>query len=147
MADDKDVNELANAISLVIRALLVAGRKGQPAEGLLPFTPLYFNMLRLLAEDPARPSDLGARLGVSKTTLSTAAKALEKRGLLRRAADPKDGRAQILSLSPEGADVVIAIKRQDTRNAHAMLSIQNPDERAAFASAFARIGAALNAPD
>ncbi|WP_299147061.1 MarR family transcriptional regulator [uncultured Tateyamaria sp.] len=144
MVKEAEIAELAGGIALVIRALLVAGRKGQPAEGKMPFNPLYFNMLRTLDEGPTRPTHMGQKLGVSKTTLSAAVKALEKRGLLQRAPDPDDGRAQVLSVTDEGRDVITAIKRQDKRNAAAMLAVLEPGETAAFASAFRRIGEALD---
>ncbi|MEM7739309.1 MAG: MarR family transcriptional regulator [Pseudomonadota bacterium] len=125
-----DARRLARSVHVLIRSLLVAGRAGQPAEGKVPFNPLYFHLLGLLAENQAmRPSALAATLGVSRTTLSTASKALQARGLLAQSADPADGRAQILRLTPDGLDVVEAIRRQDLRNMELLLEQVGPDQR------------------
>ncbi|MEO1041194.1 MAG: MarR family transcriptional regulator [Pseudomonadota bacterium] len=125
-----DAKRLARSVHLLIRSLLVAGRAGQPAEGKIPFNPLYFHLLGLLLENEAmRPSALASTLGVSRTTLSTASKALQARGLLAQSPDPADGRAQILRLTPDGLDVVQAIRRQDLRNMELLLAQVGPDQR------------------
>ena len=146
MVEDRR-DALAEAISGIIGALLVAGRKGAPAEGLLPFNPLYFHMLRRLWTAPSRPSALADGLGVSRTTLSTAARALETRGLVARGADPGDARAVLLRLTDEGRVVVAAIRRQDRRNAEAMLRLLEPGDRAAFVAAARRIAEGLSRPE
>ncbi|MEM8824861.1 MAG: MarR family transcriptional regulator [Pseudomonadota bacterium] len=145
MTSPKDVERVGQAVSAIIRALLVAGRKGVPAEGKLPFNPLYFHMLRhISANGPSRPSDIADNLSVSRTTLSTAAKALSGRGLLDRAPDPCDGRAHVLTLTPDGEEAVAAIIRQDRRNAQAMLdSLTDPVERKAFIAALEKVAAGL----
>lgn len=54
---------------------------------------------RLMAElDPSgsRPSELAARLGVTKAAVGQLLERLEKNGLVVRAPDPKDGRAVIV---------------------------------------------------
>ncbi|MEM9285196.1 MAG: MarR family transcriptional regulator [Pseudomonadota bacterium] len=124
-----DAHRLARSVHLLIRALLVAGRAGQPAEGKIPFNPLYFHFLGLLFENEAmRPSDMASVLGVSRTTLSTASKALQTRGLVEQSKDPTDGRAQILRLTQDGLEVVEAIRRQDLRNMTLLLAQLEPDQ-------------------
>ena len=51
---------------------------------------------------PLRASDVVARLGLDKSTISRQVASLVDLGLVDRAADPDDGRAQVLSTSPEG---------------------------------------------
>ena len=140
------MDRIARSVSEIIRALLVAGRKGAPAEGRLPFNPLYFHMLRQIrADGPRRPSDMADGLSVSRTTLSTAAKALTGRGLLGREPDPRDGRAHVLTLTAAGEEAVDAIIRQDRRNATAMLdSLGNSEERAAFVTALEKVAGGLD---
>ena len=60
--------------------------------------------LLVLLDDagPLRASDVVARLGLDKSTVSRQVAALVDLGLVDRAADPDDGRAQVLSTSPEG---------------------------------------------
>jgi DNA-binding MarR family transcriptional regulator len=60
--------------------------------------------LLVLLDDagPLRASDVVARLGLDKSTVSRQVASLVALGLVDRAADPDDGRAQVLSTSVEG---------------------------------------------
>jgi DNA-binding MarR family transcriptional regulator len=62
-------------------------------------------VLLALLEDagPLRASDLVARLGLDKSTVSRQVASLVDLGLVVRAPDPDDGRAQVLSPSAEGS--------------------------------------------
>ena len=63
-----------------------------------------YGLLALLQDaGPLRASDLVARLGLDKSTVSRQVSTLVALGLVTREADPADGRAQVLSTSPEGA--------------------------------------------
>lgn len=63
-----------------------------------------YGLLALLQDTgPLRASDLVARLGLDKSTVSRQVGTLVQLGLVDRAADPADGRAQVLSPSPEGS--------------------------------------------
>jgi DNA-binding MarR family transcriptional regulator len=62
-----------------------------------------YGLLALLQDaGPLRASDLVARLGLDKSTVSRQVASLVDLGLVDRAADPDDGRAQVLSTSAEG---------------------------------------------
>jgi DNA-binding MarR family transcriptional regulator len=60
--------------------------------------------LLVLLDDagPLRASDVVARLGLDKSTVSRQVASLVDLGMVDRAADPADGRAQVLSTSAEG---------------------------------------------
>ncbi|MQA32936.1 MarR family transcriptional regulator [Modestobacter roseus] len=60
--------------------------------------------LLVLLDDagPLRASDVVAKLGLDKSTVSRQVASLVDLGLVDRAADPDDGRAQVLSTSAEG---------------------------------------------
>ena len=63
-----------------------------------------YGLLALLQDTgPLRAGDLVARLGLDKSTVSRQVATLVALGLVTREADPADGRAQVLSTSPEGA--------------------------------------------
>jgi DNA-binding MarR family transcriptional regulator len=63
-----------------------------------------YGLLALLQDaGPLRASDLVARLGLDKSTVSRQVASLVALGLVDRAADPGDGRAQVLTPSDEGA--------------------------------------------
>jgi DNA-binding MarR family transcriptional regulator len=124
------VERLRLVVHLLIRAFLVSGRAGRPAQGKLPFNPLYFHMLGHIREQgPTRPSVLAQVLGVPKTTLSTASKALQNRGLIEQTKDPDDGRAQRLALTPDGLNIAEAILQQDLANMQLLLAQLSAEER------------------
>ena len=63
-----------------------------------------YGLLALLQDaGPLRASDLVARLGLDKSTVSRQVGTLAQLGLVDRAADPADGRAQVLTPSAEGS--------------------------------------------
>ena len=142
-----DETRLAAAIRVLVRTFLVANRYGAPGEGRLRFNPLDFHVLNALRDGgDARPTALAEALGVAKTTLGSALARLEAGGLTERRADPDDSRARLACLTPEGRAVVAAIRRQDARNASAMLDALPPEDRDAFLAAMARIARTLGEP-
>jgi DNA-binding MarR family transcriptional regulator len=63
-----------------------------------------YGLLALLHDaGPLRASDLVARLGLDKSTVSRQVASLVELGLVDRTADPVDGRAQVLTPSAEGS--------------------------------------------
>ena len=63
-----------------------------------------YGLLALLQDTgPLRAGDLVARLGLDKSTVSRQVANLVDLGLVDRAADPVDGRAQVLTPSAEGS--------------------------------------------
>jgi DNA-binding MarR family transcriptional regulator len=62
-----------------------------------------YGLLVLLDDSgPLRASDVVSRLGLDKSTVSRQVASLVDLGMVERAADPDDGRAQVLSISAEG---------------------------------------------
>ncbi len=75
-----------------------------------------YGLLALLQDTgPLRASDLVARLGLDKSTVSRQVANLVDLGLVERTADPVDGRAQVLTPSAEGTARLARIR--DTRRA------------------------------
>ena len=63
-----------------------------------------YGLLAMLEDaGPLRAGDLVARLGLDKSTVSRQVSHLVDLGLVDRAADPVDGRAQVLTSSAEGS--------------------------------------------
>jgi DNA-binding MarR family transcriptional regulator len=70
-----------------------------------------YGLLALLQDaGPLRASDLVARLGLDKSTVSRQVASLVDLGLVDRAPDPDDGRAQVLTPSAEGAARLAGIR-------------------------------------
>ena len=75
-----------------------------------------YGLLALLEDaGPLRASDLVIRLGLDKSTVSRQVSTLVELGLVDRAADPADGRAQVLTPSAEGSARLAEIR--DVRRA------------------------------
>ena len=63
-----------------------------------------YGLLALLQDaGPLRASELVARLGLDKSTVSRQVSSLVDLGMVTREPDPDDGRAQVLSTSAEGS--------------------------------------------
>ena len=60
-------------------------------------------LLRLLYETPTPPSGIAQRMGLTRGAVTKLADRLIARGLVERSANPQDGRAQTLALTPVGA--------------------------------------------
>jgi DNA-binding MarR family transcriptional regulator len=53
-----------------------------------------------------RPSDLAAQMRLDLSTISRHLRSLEQQGMVQRTADPDDARAQRISITAQGADVL-----------------------------------------
>ena len=80
-------------------------------------------LMALNRPEPPRISDLAPFLAMDRTTLTAAAKVLERRGLLKTAADARDARAKRLSLTEDGRATLRAAV-PDWRAAHDALDAE-----------------------
>jgi DNA-binding MarR family transcriptional regulator len=71
-------------------------------------------VLRFVGEGESRATKLAERLGVSAPVLSRHIADLEEQGFVVRRQDPDDGRAQLVALTPSGADKLRHIEEQRT---------------------------------
>ncbi|MEO6605929.1 MAG: MarR family transcriptional regulator [Aeromicrobium sp.] len=94
------------------------------------------------APDGIRGSSLAGLFGVHKSTASRAAANLDSMGLIRRATDPQDGRAQRLIATSKGAKVVEALRVEGREWLASLLSDWSADELSQFAANLARVNAA-----
>jgi DNA-binding MarR family transcriptional regulator len=71
------------------------------------FTVVEWVLLRVLyGRDPLPPSRVASEMGVTRGGITKLADRLIARGLVMRASDPSDGRAQTLALTAKAARVV-----------------------------------------
>lgn len=74
-------------------------------------TPVQFAMLNALIDDPGEDQiTLAGKVAFDAATSGAVIARLEAKGLLRRDADPKDKRRKLLTATPEGEKIVIAMK-------------------------------------
>jgi DNA-binding MarR family transcriptional regulator len=103
MTDDAAFVRLEREIGLLLRrsraiSARLAGELHPDLDG------AAYGLLALLHDaGPLRASDLVALLDLDKSTVSRQVASLVDLGLVRRAADPGDRRAQVLTPTPEGA--------------------------------------------
>jgi DNA-binding MarR family transcriptional regulator len=103
VAPDEAFVRLEREISLLLRrsravSARLAGVLHKDLDG------AAYGLLALLQDaGPLRASDLVSRLGLDKSTVSRQVSTLVDLGLVERTADPADGRAQVLTPSPEGS--------------------------------------------
>jgi DNA-binding MarR family transcriptional regulator len=89
-------------------------------------------MRRLLDEEALAPSRLAERMGMTRGAVTKLADRLIAKLLLVRAADPEDGRAQTLALTPAGRALVpVLAALADTNDAEFFAHLV-PQDRAAL---------------
>lgn len=108
------VNRLEEAFSSLFRRAMVqrlhdraVSRAGYECD-----RAAYLVMRRIVAEGPVRITDLARDVGVEPSTISRHVKPLERRGWVRRTADPDDARVSLLDATDEGVRGVEAIERE-----------------------------------
>lgn len=90
----------------------------------MPFS--RFRALRRLEQSPLSGRELADGLGVDAPACSVIVADLAARGLVRKDADPVDGRRKILSVTPEGRALMGAIRALP--DAAPALEVLSPDE-------------------
>ncbi len=103
----------------------------------------YSLLVRLDDLGEARPSDLAAFFGIGKPTLSRQVQLLEGLGLIERTADPTDGRAVRLRLSPTGSEQLLAARAARRERLHARLQDWSEEDMNQLATLVARLNSQL----
>jgi DNA-binding MarR family transcriptional regulator len=110
---DSTVEVIDDALTRLVRHGMVprtqaaiAARSGVPVE-----RSTYVLLRRLAERAPIRLSDLAADLGLDVSTVSRQVARLAERRLVRRLADPVDGRAGRLELTARGRDLLQRVRR------------------------------------
>jgi DNA-binding MarR family transcriptional regulator len=137
------VDALERALTQVARAML---RMGVPAEALARGEHVdrsgYWALVRLDdASSPLRLSDLAASLELDLSTVSRQVRQLVDTGLVTRQADPDDGRAALVALSPRGRDVLEAVRAARRQVLSRTLADWTASERARMAHSVSRLAA------
>jgi len=92
---------------------------------------------------PSRLSDLAVSLGVDASSVTHRVQALERAGYVERLADPADGRACVVGLSPAGAAALVRLRAARGDFIERLLAGWDDEQRHAFCLALDRVRAAL----
>jgi DNA-binding MarR family transcriptional regulator len=103
----------------------------------------YLMLTYLAAEGPQRSSVLSDRFGVDKGAISRQVQHLGDLGLLDREPDPDDGRATLVSASPDAVRRLEAVDQDRRRWLDERLSEWSETDLHEFVTALARYNATL----
>ncbi len=102
--------------------------------------PSAYGLLTMLAHNGGmRLTDLATEIGVGKPSISRQVTFLESIGLVEKAADPHDGRAQNITLTAAGATKMAAIQKARRAAFHEQLGGWSEDELRQFSSLMGRL--------
>jgi DNA-binding MarR family transcriptional regulator len=104
----------------------------------------YLMLTYLAAEGPQRSSVLSDRFGVDKGAISRQVQHLCDLGLLVREPDPDDGRATLVSASPDAVRRMEALNRDRRRWLDEQLAEWSEDDLREFVTGLARYNEALD---
>ncbi|MFC9507819.1 MarR family winged helix-turn-helix transcriptional regulator [Streptomyces sp. NPDC057002] len=124
--------------ALVRAAFLVDGvyAEASRAYGL---TPQQGQLLCVLMPQPYGMGELGDTLGLAKSSLTGLVDRTVRRGLVRREADPRDGRAVRVGLTEEGASLAGRFYAETVRRMEALPAGLNGVERERLAVLLSRV--------
>jgi DNA-binding MarR family transcriptional regulator len=97
---EEPFTELASAIESLARVVIRL-----PSSSPMTLTAAA-TLTSLEREGPTRLSELAAREGTTQPTMTQLVTRLEKEGLVTRNADPDDGRAVLVAITPGGVEAV-----------------------------------------
>ena len=126
---DRELSELASRLRMAI--VRTARRMRQEAGGELSPT-LIAALATVDRAGPLTPSELAEAERVKRPTATRIAAALERDGLIERAADPSDGRASLLSASAAGRELLRRVRRRKNAYLSSRLHQLDAEEVAAL---------------
>jgi len=85
------------------------------------------------------PSELGDHLIVTRATVTGLLDSLERRGFVRRTANPADRRSLFVEITPPGLDVLQALRTLVHRHEKAWMSVLSDDELRTYIGLLHRI--------
>ena len=142
-ASAEDVSDVARALSVVLRR----GNLPRVQEQLIKDAGIkidragYWLLRTLSDEDRLRVSELAARQGTDVSTACRQLARCEQAGLVCREADPRDMRAVLFSITPQGRDALARLQAARLAQLSRMLAGWNPRDRHTLALLLARFAA------
>jgi DNA-binding MarR family transcriptional regulator len=105
MGDEPDIDALAAVVYQAVSLICRRAKQLQPVGEIT--LPERVALARLDRGGPVSAADLARVEQISPQAMRVTLGSLESRGLVQREHDPADGRRQVMSLTPEGAEVLL----------------------------------------
>jgi DNA-binding MarR family transcriptional regulator len=102
-------------------------------------TPQQGQLLCVLMAQPYGMSELGAMLGLAKSSLTGLVDRTERNGLVRRESDPRDTRAVRVALTPQGGGLAGEFYAETCRRVEGLSAGLDIAEQGALADLLGRI--------
>lgn len=132
---------LGDELITVVKLMQAArSRWPGPAAGL---DSSAYPILFTLARRPLRVSDVAETIHSDVSTVSRQVAGLTRSGFVDRTPDPDDGRAQLLTLTPAGRDVIATARHLRDEWLARLVAEWSEDDVAAFAALLGRFGDSL----
>jgi DNA-binding MarR family transcriptional regulator len=133
---------MAKSLQILLRdahtAVDLAVRAAVAQDGFPDLKPWHFSVLRNLGEDGSRPSELAAQAGVTRQAITKIVDELERLDMVRRAADPNDGRGVIVRYTDRGRAALRLARKT-------MLALEQEYAKRVGADRWAQVRASLEA--
>ena len=100
-------------------------------------------LARLNSRGPLRIGEVAAMLGIDNSTLTPRVQRLERAGLVTREPDPHDGRVAVLTITPDGKQMLERLQMSRRELLLERIRDWSDTDRAAAAVALSRLAAAL----
>ena len=100
-------------------------------------------LARLNSRGPLRIGELATMLGIDNSTLTPQAQRLERSGFVTRHPDPHDGRVAVLTITPEGKQMLERLQLSRRELLLERIRDWSDTDRAAAAAALSRLAASL----
>jgi DNA-binding MarR family transcriptional regulator len=104
----------------------------------------YLLLSRLDQEGPTGVKALASGMGIDSSTVTRQVAPLVDSGLVSRTADPADGRAVVLRLSPRGSERLAQVRDSRRRLVQLLTEDWSQEERATFCALLSRLNAAIS---
>ncbi|MGX1562358.1 MarR family winged helix-turn-helix transcriptional regulator [Streptomyces sp. NPDC055506] len=126
-------------VAALVRAAFLVDSVYAEASRAYGLTPQQGQLLCVLMPQPYGMGELGDTLGLAKSSLTGLVDRTVRRGLVRREADPRDGRAVRVGLTEEGASLAGRFYAETVRRMEALPSGLNGVERERLAVLLSRV--------
>ena len=112
-----------------------------------PLRPVHFRLLSLVPTQGATLTELSAPAGMTKQALGQFVEVLVAHGYLAAGRSPTDGRARIVTRTPRGDEVVLAIEELYDRLHARWREVLGPAEWARFRASLERLAVGWDRDD